>query len=149
MNENYLFHIRVTGILIEENKILLVKQKLKNRNWSLPGGRLENGETLEQGILREMYEETGLKTRIVKLLYVCDKPDVEPSLVHITFLLEKIDGYLKLPTNEFDENPIYDVKMVPIKDITKYGFSKEFENIIKSNFPTSGSYVGLKKNIGL
>ena len=34
--------VRVTGILIEDEKILLVKQKVANRNWSLPGGRVTN-----------------------------------------------------------------------------------------------------------
>ena len=57
----YDFNIRVTGILIEDNKILLVKPKVSDkRNWSLPSGKLEQGETIEQGIIREMKEETGL-----------------------------------------------------------------------------------------
>lgn len=51
--------VRVTGILIEDEKVLLVKQKVANRNWSLPGGRVENGETLEEAMIREMREETG------------------------------------------------------------------------------------------
>ncbi|AIE80308.1 Nudix hydrolase family protein [Bacillus cereus] len=79
--------VRVTGILIEDEKVLLVKQRVANRNWSLPGGRVENGETLEEAVIREMREETGLEVNIQKLLYVCDKPDASPSLLHITFLL--------------------------------------------------------------
>ena len=40
MNTDNLFTIRVTGILIENNEILLVKQRLSDkRNWSLPGGK--------------------------------------------------------------------------------------------------------------
>jgi len=85
----------------------------------------------------------------VKLLYVCDKPDADPPLIHITFLLERIGGEIKLPTNEFDDNPNYDVKMVPINDITEYGFTEKFKNIVKNNFPMSGSYAGLKREIGL
>lgn len=62
----YDFNIRVTGILVEDNKILLVKQKVSDkRNWSLPGGKLEQGETVEQGIIREMKEETGLDVEII------------------------------------------------------------------------------------
>ena len=80
--------VRVTGILIEDEKVLLVKQKVANRNWSLPGGRAENGETLEEAMIREMREETGLEVNIQKLLYVCDKPDARPSLLHITFCLK-------------------------------------------------------------
>ena len=41
--------VRPTGILIEENKILLVKQDVtETRHWALPGGRSEFGETIEQ-----------------------------------------------------------------------------------------------------
>ena len=88
-----LFQIRVTGLIVEEDKILLVKQKVSSKRcWSLPGGRLEKGETLEEGVTREIKEETGLKTKIVKLLYICDKTDSEVPLIHITFLLERIEG---------------------------------------------------------
>ena len=38
MNQDYIFNIRITGILIEDSQILLVQQKLSDkRNWSLPG----------------------------------------------------------------------------------------------------------------
>jgi ADP-ribose pyrophosphatase YjhB (NUDIX family) len=147
---NNLFQIRVTGIMLENKKILIVKQKMSDkREWSLPGGRLEEGELLEEGISREVLEETGLKTRLVKLLFVCDKPDVNPPVLHITFLLEKISGEITLPSNEFDENPIYDVKMVPIYKLTDYGFTDKFMNIVIKEFEDSGGYCGLKCNIGL
>jgi ADP-ribose pyrophosphatase YjhB (NUDIX family) len=141
--------VRVTGILIEDEKVLLVKQKVANRNWSLPGGRVENGETLEEAMIREMREETGLEVKIKKLLYVCDKPDVSPSLLHITFLLERIEGEITLPSNEFDHNPIHDVQMIPIKELIHYGFSETFITLISEGFSNAGSYQGLKQNIGL
>ncbi|MEN1934137.1 NUDIX hydrolase [Paenibacillus sp. 102] len=146
---NHLLQVRATGILIEEEKLLIVKQKVSDRNWSLPGGRVENGETLEEAIIREMREETGLETRIKKLLYVCDKPDATPSLLHITFLLEKVSGEIMLPSNEFDYNPIHDVKMVPITELGDYHFSEIFAELIEKGFPNAGTYQGLKQNIGL
>lgn len=101
-----LFQIRVTGILIENGKLLLVNQKVsENRSWSLPGGRLENGETLEEGMIREMFEETGLNVKVIKLLYLCEKPDATQSLLHITFLIKRVSGELRLPTNEFAKKP--------------------------------------------
>lgn len=147
---NNLLQVRVTGILIEDDKILLVNQNVtSDRKWSLPGGRVEQGETLEEAIVREIEEETGLATRVSKLLYLCDKPDASPSLLHITFLLEKIGGQTRLPSNEFDQNPIHDVEMVPINDLAAYGFSEKFKTIVQQGFPESGSYRGLKSNIGL
>ncbi|MDJ1474178.1 DNA mismatch repair protein MutT [Bacillus wiedmannii] len=141
--------VRVTGILIEDEKVLLVNQKVSNRNWSLPGGRVENGEMLEEAMIREMKEETGLEVKIKKLLYVCDKPDASPSLLHITFLLERIEGEITLPSNEFDHNPIHDVQMVAIKDLSQYGFSQTFITLISDGFANAGSYQGVKQNIGL
>lgn len=150
MDTTTLFQIRLTGILIEGEKILLVKQKVSpERFWSLPGGRLEHGETLEEGIIREMHEETGLNVKIKKLAYICDKPDATPPLLHITFILERTGGDITLPTNEFDKNPIYDVRLVNIDDLPKYGFTQKFMNIVKADFPDAGNYKGIKANIGL
>lgn len=147
---NNLFQIRVTGLLIQDGKILLVNQKVSpNRMWSLPGGRLEQGETLEEGVVREIFEETGLNVKVVKLLYICDKTDVTPPLLHITFMLEKVWGEIKLPSNELDENTIYDVKMVEIDELTNYGFSELFRDIVKREFPNAGNYMGMKSTIGL
>ncbi|KOP64804.1 DNA mismatch repair protein MutT [Bacillus sp. FJAT-18019] len=147
---NSLLQVRVTGILIEDERILLVKQSVSaERGWSLPGGRVEQGETLEEAMIREIQEETGLITKVTKLLYLCDKPDSSPSLLHITFLLERLAGELRLPSNEYDLNPIGDVAMIPIRDLTAYGFSEKFMTIVLNGFPEAGSYQGLKSQIGL
>ena len=146
----YDFNVRVTGVLVENNKILLVKQKVsENRNWSLPGGKLEQGETLEQGIIREMKEETGLDVEIIRLLYLCDVSASDNTLLHITFLLKRVDGDIKLPTNEFETNPIYEVEFVPIFNLTEYGFNEKFVELAENGFLDSGVYAGDKLNIGL
>ncbi len=57
--------IRLTGILVEDGKVLLVKEVLRERSrWNLPGGGLEPGETIEAGLIRELREETGLAVRV-------------------------------------------------------------------------------------
>lgn len=150
LNLDYIFNIRVTGILIENNKILIVKQKLSElRAWSLPGGRLERGETLEQGLKRELKEETGLDVQLEQLLYICDVNASDNTILHITFLISRTGGELTLPTNEHDANPIRDVKFVSIDELTDYGFSELFIQLIKQGFPKQGNYAGDKKNIGL
>ena len=65
----------VGALIFERGKILLVergKQPLKGY-WSLPGGVLETGETLAEGIIREVREETGLEVKPVKVLEIFER----------------------------------------------------------------------------
>jgi ADP-ribose pyrophosphatase YjhB (NUDIX family) len=58
----------VGALIFRRNSILLVERAgnpLKGY-WSLPGGLLETGETLEEGVVREVLEETGLRVKPVK-----------------------------------------------------------------------------------
>ena len=137
--------VRPTGILIEDGKILIVKQEVsEQRNWSLPGGTLEFGETIEQCLVREIKEETGLDVRMKDLLYICDRfRHLNHHIVHITFLVEQV-GH-KLLSNSFfhkDEEMNREVKMIPIDELTKYGFSQKFYQLVKNNFPDRGTYQG-------
>jgi ADP-ribose pyrophosphatase YjhB (NUDIX family) len=140
--------IRVTGILIEKEQILLVRQKVTSeRHWSLPGGRVEEDESLQAAIIREMQEETGLDVSVIRLLYLAEKP--EDHLLHITFELRRKGGDLRLPTNEFDENPISDVRFVPTNKLTDFGFTEKWCDLVANAFPGAPAYVGHKQNIGL
>lgn len=143
------FQVRVTGILVEEGKLLLVRQRLSESwNWSLPGGRLEQGETLAQGVAREMEEETGLQVRAAGMLYLCDAAHSGHTLLHITFRTERTGGALRLPDNAHDKNPISDVRFVPLDRLTEYGFSETFQTLALAGFPNPG-YAGDKSAIGL
>ncbi len=65
----------VGALIFNRDKILLVergKEPFKGY-WSLPGGVLETGETLEQGIIREVREETGLVVSPMKVLQIFER----------------------------------------------------------------------------
>jgi ADP-ribose pyrophosphatase YjhB (NUDIX family) len=150
--DNYSIRARVTGVLIEEGTILLVKHIKEvdtNRFWSLPGGKVENGETLDLAMKREMFEETGLNVEIQRLLYVCDKPEEQVSRIHFLFFLKRISGVATLPSNIYDENNITEIRFVPLAELQNLNFSSEFINLVFNNFPDSGNYMGHKSKIGL
>jgi 8-oxo-dGTP diphosphatase len=67
--------VGVGGVVIEDARALLVRrgsEPLKGQ-WSIPGGTLELGETLVQGVVREVCEETGLEVRVLELIEVFER----------------------------------------------------------------------------
>ena len=58
-----------------EQKVLLVRQAVGLRLWTLPGGKVKRGESLVKALRRELYEETGLRAQIGSLLGVLDRRD--------------------------------------------------------------------------
>jgi len=143
--------VRPTSILLENNRILLVKQYVTDtRDWSLPGGKLEPGETIEQCLIREMQEETGLDIKVKELLYITDRffgSDIH--IVHMSFVVERINEKPgEFEWNHDDPNPtksstkLREIRMVPIEDMASYGFTPKYCQLVKDNFPGKGSYQG-------
>jgi 8-oxo-dGTP diphosphatase len=67
--------VGVGGVVILDGRALLIRRGAEplRGEWSIPGGRLELGETLEQGVARELLEETGLEVRVMELIEVFDR----------------------------------------------------------------------------
>ncbi len=62
--------IVVAGVVMNNGKVLLTRETLEsgNHRWIIPGGKVEFGEALEEALLREMKEETGLDIQVEKFL---------------------------------------------------------------------------------
>src|SRR6266436_4026127 len=71
--------VGVGGVVIAEGRALLIRRGSEPLlgEWSIPGGMLELGETLEEGVARELLEETGLTVRVIELIEVFDRIYVE------------------------------------------------------------------------
>jgi 8-oxo-dGTP diphosphatase len=67
--------VGVGGVLIVDGKALLIKRGSEPLlgQWSIPGGTLELGETLLEGVARELLEETGMRVRVLDLIEVFER----------------------------------------------------------------------------
>jgi 8-oxo-dGTP pyrophosphatase MutT (NUDIX family) len=66
-----------SGVMVlvkDSNGKILLEQRSDCKLWGFPGGRIEAGETIEQSAVREVFEETGLTVRIVRLLGIYSDP---------------------------------------------------------------------------
>ena len=69
------FRKRASAVIIKDNQILMVKISDQRKSWwCLPGGTIESGETPEQAISRELYEELNLKIKPRQRLYESPMP---------------------------------------------------------------------------
>jgi ADP-ribose pyrophosphatase YjhB (NUDIX family) len=67
--------VGVGAVIVDRGRVLLIRrgsEPLKGQ-WSLPGGLLELGESLHQGVIREVREETGLEVEPLELVELLDR----------------------------------------------------------------------------
>jgi 8-oxo-dGTP diphosphatase len=102
-----------------EDKILLIKRNTIpfKGYWGLPGGRMDPGETVEQTIIRETKEETGLDVKIVRKIgeYIEKgiKDDVEYEYYPTCFLVNKIGGEIRKQESEIQDIKLFSLKELP------------------------------------
>jgi 8-oxo-dGTP diphosphatase len=88
------------GALIfnQDGKLLLTKRGPQAKNergkWEIPGGSLEFGETLEQGLKREIREELGIEIQVGEMLQLCDHiiPEEGQHWVSPTYICQIVSG---------------------------------------------------------
>lgn len=73
-SDTFYRHTGVYGICVNEGRLLVIRKILGpySGQYDLPGGRLEENESLEQGITRELREETGYSVQKLASIGVCD-----------------------------------------------------------------------------
>ena len=91
-------YLTTDGVLIESGKVLLVRRGKEPAKgaMALPGGIVEYGERLEDCVVREVREETGLETRVLRLIGIFSDPGRDPRghFVSAFYELERTGGEL-------------------------------------------------------
>ena len=133
------FHITVKGIVIYNNKILIMKKVKPSSDgygyWELPGGGLEYGETPHQALIRELKEETGLTIHVIKPVYTFTAIRPHYQTVGIGFLSIPTDDHVVLSHEHTEYKFVNSTEIKEYLDETIYNDIKlvleEYENINK------------------
>ncbi len=102
-----------------ENMILLIKRKTLPfvGYWALPGGRMDPGETIEQTIIREVKEETGLDVAVVRVLgeYVEKgiKDNIDYEYYPTCFVVKVLGGEIKKQDSEIQQIELFSLNALP------------------------------------
>lgn len=112
--------IGVGGILFNDNQeVLLIKRNQPPAQglWSIPGGRLEAGESLVAACCREFFEETNLQIAVKHIVAVVDRQLEGFHYVIIDFCVELIDKTDSTPTAQSD---VLEAKWLRLDELTNY-----------------------------
>lgn len=91
-----------TGLAVHNGRVLLVASTYRSHAqplWNLPGGRVAPGELLRDTVLREVYEETGLRASVSELAYVSESYDGARHVLNATFAID-VAGSLAMPQTD-------------------------------------------------
>ncbi len=109
----------VGGVVIHEEKVLLVKLTYGPAKgmWLIPGGLVDCGETLQEAVKREIYEETGVLVQPAGIIGVRDMVRTKDHLTDLYCIL--ICDVVTLPeTLAKDEHEISEVKWMPLDELS-------------------------------
>lgn len=116
----------VGGIIEKEGKYLLVQEAKKKcyEKWNFPAGHLDFNESLEQGAIREIKEETGCDIKLDGVCYVANRILEDDLFVMIVFNAKLINENI-----EFDKEEILDVKWFDYDEIVN-----KMESMLRGNY---------------
>ena len=127
--------VGVGGVVIYDAGVVLIRRGKEPLlgEWSIPGGTLELGETLEEGLRRELKEETGLEVEPLQLLTVLDRIDREGEAVRfhyviVDYLCERRGGELRAGSDASE------VALVSLSDLDAYGLTAEAAEVVRKGF---------------
>lgn len=116
----------VGGIIEKEGKYLLVQEAKEKcyEKWNFPAGHLDFNESLKQGAIREIKEETGCDVKLDGVCYVANRILEDDLFVMIVFNAKLINENI-----EFDKEEILDVKWFDYDEIVN-----KMESMLRGNY---------------
>lgn len=120
--------LAVIVAVIDDGKILLTKRE-DFEVWCLPGGGVEEGESLAQGAIREAKEETGLDVELTRLVGVYSRRGGGMHDVHaVLYAAKPVGGELRTQPNETIEVAYFPFEQLP--DALLFGHKRRIDDAI-------------------
>ncbi|HXO43984.1 MAG TPA: NUDIX hydrolase [Candidatus Cybelea sp.] len=128
--------VGVGGVVILDGRVLLIRRggpPLQGQ-WSIPGGMLELGETVIEGVRRELAEETGVEVKVGKLIEVFERINLDVAgktryhFVILDYLCEAIRGEARAGSD------VTDVAWSTAGELGKYSLTETATRVILSAF---------------
>ena len=127
--------VGVGGVVIHRNRVLLIRrggEPLKGE-WSFPGGLIEVGEELADGVRRELKEETGLDVEPLEILTVFDRIFREGRRVRYHFVI--VDFACRLKGGRLaPASDVLDARWVRRQDLPQYHLTEKATSVILQAF---------------
>ena len=140
--------VGVAAVVIENDRVALVRRGRPPAygEWSLPGGAVELGETLEKAVVREAGEEIGLEVEVLELVAILDRifldkdGQVQFHYVLLDFLCRKTGGKLLASSDAIS------CAQIPFSALDRYKLTKETTEVINRAFQRlNGAYPPIYK----
>jgi len=119
--------VAVGGVVRRERTVLLVRQRYGPARgfYLFPGGLVEPGETLDQAVVREVAEETGIQASVRGIVGVRTRGDGPRSDTYVMFLLDWLAGEPQPDGQEIDEARFFtreelDDPRAPVTALSRY-----------------------------
>jgi len=135
--------VGIGGVIIEQGRCLLIRRGSEplRGEWSIPGGTLEIGESLQEGVARELLEETGVEVRVLDLIEVFDRIFLENEtpgsrqtksprfhFVIVDYLCERISGEARAGSD------VTDVAYAREDELAKFHLTETATRVLKKAF---------------
>lgn len=125
--------VGVGGVIVDGDRVVLIKRKYEPLagRWSIPGGTLEVGEGLEEGVARELVEETGLVVRVGPVVEVFDRilrdedGRVKYHFVLVDYLCLPVGGSLQAGDD------VSDAEWVGFGDLAPYDLTVKATEVLR------------------
>ncbi len=127
--------VGVGAVIICDGKILLEKRKNEpgKGKWSIPGGLVELGESVEETVAREVKEETGLDVEKPEYIDIVDNITRDSS-GEIKYHFVILDYFVKLKGGKLTVgSDAGELRWVSLSDVEKYDLTKTFREFFKRN----------------